>query len=178
MGVGARQAKPTSVFSPVRVTPDELRDAWDGERLSLPLLHRIRSQYCSVRRETFTLEESVERLRAARRAIDRAGADTQLVARAECFHVGRPDLHETIARLRAYAGAGADCLYAPGLRSREEIVAVEAAVAPKPVNLLVGWASELTAAGGRGIGGTSDQRRRRTGPRRLGRLHARGKGDV
>lgn len=94
----------------------------------------------------FTIEEAVERLRAARRAIDRAGPDTLLVGRAECYLVGRPDLQETIARLRAYAGAGADCLYAPGLRSRDEIAAVVAAVAPKPVNLLVGWSSDLTVA--------------------------------
>jgi len=94
----------------------------------------------------FPLAEAVDRLRAARRAIDRAGADTLLVARAECYLVGRPDLQETMARLRAYAGAGADCLYAPGLRSRDEIAAVVAAVAPRPVNLLVGWASDLTVA--------------------------------
>lgn len=100
----------------------------------------------------FTLEEGVERLRAARRAIDRAGPDTLLVARAECFLVGRPDLQETIARLQAYASAGADCLYAPGLRTREEIVAVVAAVAPKPVNLLVGWASDLTVADAAALG--------------------------
>src|SRR5205814_7602955 len=61
-----------------------------------------------------------------------------------CFLVGRPDLDETIARLNAYADAGADCLYAPGIRTREHIAAVVAAVAPKPLNLLVGWASELT----------------------------------
>lgn len=94
----------------------------------------------------FMLDEAVERLRAARRAIDRAGPDTLLVARAECYLVGRPDLQETIARLQAYANAGADCLYAPGLRSREDIVAVVAAVAPKPVNLLIGWAADLTVA--------------------------------
>lgn len=94
----------------------------------------------------FTLDEAVERLRAARRAIDRAGPDTLLVGRAECYLVGRPDLQETIARLQAYADAGADCLYAPGLRTRGEIAAVVATVAPKPVNLLVGWASDLTVA--------------------------------
>jgi 2-methylisocitrate lyase-like PEP mutase family enzyme len=66
------------------------------------------------------------------------------VGRAECFLVGRPDLAETIARLQAYANAGADCLYAPGIRTREDIAAVVAAVAPKPVNLLLGWATELT----------------------------------
>ena len=97
-------------------------------------------------RPLFTLDEACERLRAARRAIDRRGGDTLLVGRAECFLVGRPDLDETIARLRSYADAGADCLYAPGLRTREQIVAVVAAVAPRPLNLLVGWDSELTVA--------------------------------
>jgi len=94
----------------------------------------------------FTIDASVERLRAARRAIDTSGGDTLLVGRAECFLVGRPDLDETIARLKAYVDAGADCLYAPGIRSREQIAAVVAAVAPKPVNLLVGSSSDLTMA--------------------------------
>ena len=89
---------------------------------------------------------AVARLRAARAAIDEAGGDTLLVGRAENFLAGRPDLDDTIARLRAYAEAGADCLYAPGIRTREQIAAVVAAVAPKPVNLLVGGASELTLA--------------------------------
>jgi 2-methylisocitrate lyase-like PEP mutase family enzyme len=97
-------------------------------------------------RPLFPIDEAVERLRAARSAIDRAGGDTLLVGRAECFLVGRPDLAETLARLRAYAEAGADCLYAPGLRSREHIAAAVAAVAPKPLNLLVGWPSDLTLA--------------------------------
>ncbi len=87
---------------------------------------------------------AVERIRAARLAIDKAGGDTLLVGRAECFLVGRPDLAETIARLQAYSNAGADCLYAPGIRTREDIAAVVAAVAPKPVNLLLGWASDMT----------------------------------
>jgi 2-methylisocitrate lyase-like PEP mutase family enzyme len=90
------------------------------------------------------LEEAVARVRAARGAIDRAGGEVLLVGRAEGFIQGRPDLAETIERLRAYAAAGADCLYAPGLRTREQISAVVAAVAPKPVNVLVGWASDLT----------------------------------
>jgi len=62
------------------------------------------------------------------------------VGRAECFIAGRPDLAETIARLRAYANAGADCLYAPGLRTIEQIRAVVDAVRPKPVNVLMGGA--------------------------------------
>lgn len=92
----------------------------------------------------FEIGVAVERLRAARRAIDAAGGDTLLVGRAENFFVGRPDLDDAIARLKAYAEAGADCLYAPGIRTREQIAAVVAAVAPKPVNLLIGWASELS----------------------------------
>jgi 2-methylisocitrate lyase-like PEP mutase family enzyme len=97
-------------------------------------------------RPLYDLDMAVERMRAARRAIDATGGDTVLVGRAECFLAGRPDLDETITRLKAYAGAGADCLYAPGLRTREQIGAVVAAVAPKPVNVLIGWPSELTVA--------------------------------
>lgn len=92
----------------------------------------------------YDLDTAVERMRAARYAIDKAGGDALLVGRAECFLVGRPDLDETIARLRAYADAGADCLYAPGIHTPDQIRAVVAGVAPKPVNLLVGSASKLT----------------------------------
>ena len=90
------------------------------------------------------MAEAVQRMRAARAAIDATGGDTLLIGRAENFFVGRPDLDDTIARLKAYAQAGADCLYAPGIRTREQISAVVAAVAPKPVNVLIGWPSELT----------------------------------
>ncbi|HET8746694.1 MAG TPA: isocitrate lyase/phosphoenolpyruvate mutase family protein [Ramlibacter sp.] len=90
------------------------------------------------------LPAAVERIRAARRAIDEAGSETLLVGRAENFWLGRQDLDDTIRRLQAYAEAGADCLYAPGLRTRAHIEAVVAAVAPKPVNLLVGAASEFS----------------------------------
>jgi 2-methylisocitrate lyase-like PEP mutase family enzyme len=92
----------------------------------------------------YSIDVAVARLQAARRAIDEAGGDTLLIGRAENFFVGRPDLDDTIARLRAYAQAGADCLYAPGISTREQIAAVVAAVAPKPVNLLVGSASAFT----------------------------------
>jgi 2-methylisocitrate lyase-like PEP mutase family enzyme len=81
---------------------------------------------------------AVERIRAARRAIDDSGRDILLTARSEGFIVGRPDLDETIRRLTAYTEAGADCLYAPGLRAKDDISAVVRAVAPKPVNVLVG----------------------------------------
>lgn len=90
------------------------------------------------------VDDAVARLRAARAAIDENGGDTLLIGRAENFIVGRPDLDDTIARLKAYALAGADCLYAPGIRTREHIVAVVAAVAPKPVNLLIGANSDFT----------------------------------
>ncbi len=86
----------------------------------------------------FEFRLSVERIQAARRAIDESGTGVLLTGRSEGFIVGRPDLDETIRRLRAYAAAGADCLYAPGIRSKADIAAVVTAVAPKPVNVLVG----------------------------------------
>ena len=92
----------------------------------------------------FPLDVAVERLRAARKAIDASGADVLLVGRAENFFAGRPDLDDAIARLKAYANAGADCLYAPGIKTREQVAAVVAAAGGKPVNLLVGAPSELT----------------------------------
>jgi 2-methylisocitrate lyase-like PEP mutase family enzyme len=95
-------------------------------------------------RPLYEIDAAVARMRAARRAIDHSGGDTLLVGRAECFLVGRPDLEETIARLKAYADAGADCLYAPGIKSRAQIDAVVRAVAPRPVNLLLGAASGLS----------------------------------
>lgn len=94
----------------------------------------------------FAVDVAVTRLRAARAVIDAAGGDVMLVARAECFLVGRPDLAETIGRLQAYAAAGADVLYAPGLQTTEQMKAVVDAVAPKPVNVVVGSASPLTVA--------------------------------
>ena len=89
-------------------------------------------------RPLFDFGLAVERVRAARAAIDASGTGVLLTGRSEGFIVGRPDLAEPIRRLTAYAEAGADCLYAPGLRSRDEIGLVVAAVAPKPVNVLVG----------------------------------------
>lgn len=90
------------------------------------------------------IDDAVARLRAARAAIDEAGGDTLLIGRAENFFAGRPDLDDAITRLKAYAAAGADCLYAPGIHTHAQITAVVAAVAPKPVNLLVGSTSEFT----------------------------------
>jgi 2-methylisocitrate lyase-like PEP mutase family enzyme len=91
-------------------------------------------------------DDALPRLKAARAAIDKAGGDTILVGRAECFLCGVPDLDETVRRIKAYADAGADCLYAPGIRTREQIEAVVKAAAPKPVNVLVGFASDMTVA--------------------------------
>lgn len=103
----------------------------------------------------FAFDLSVERVKAARRAIDESGSGVILTARSEGFLVGRADIGETIRRLQAYAGAGADCLYAPGLRKMSDIQAVVQAVAPKPVNVLAGsdftTVAELSAAGVRRI---------------------------
>ena len=85
----------------------------------------------------FDLEAAAERVRAARRAIDATGGDVLLVGRAEGFLVGQPNIDEAIARLVAYAHAGADCLYAPGIQSPEHIRRIVEAVHPKPVNVLV-----------------------------------------
>ncbi len=90
----------------------------------------------------YCLEHAVARVQAARAALGDGGVI--LIGRAECFLVGHPDLAETIRRLVAYAEAGADCLYAPGLRSREEVAAVVKAVAPKPVNVLISGPGGLT----------------------------------
>lgn len=98
---------------------------------------------------------AVERMRAARQAIDASGTGILLTGRSEGFISGRPDLRETIRRLTAYAEAGADCLYAPGIRSLDDITSVVTAVAPKPVNVLVGsdfaTVAQLAAAGVRRI---------------------------
>jgi methylisocitrate lyase len=86
----------------------------------------------------YDLPFAVERIRAARAAIDASGTGVILVGRSEGYVVGRPDLADTITRLRAYSEAGADCLYAPRLKTADEIRAVVEAVAPKPVNVLAG----------------------------------------
>lgn len=85
----------------------------------------------------FAFELAVERVSAARRAIDESGTGIVLTGRSEGFVCGRPDIGETIRRLRAYADAGADCLYAPRIDNLEHVAAIVSAVAPKPVNLLI-----------------------------------------
>jgi 2-methylisocitrate lyase-like PEP mutase family enzyme len=88
---------------------------------------------------------AIERIRAARAAINADNSDVLLVGRCEGFLVGQADLNMVIDRLQAYAEAGADCLYAPGIKSKEQIAAVVQALHPKPVNLLIG-ASGLSVA--------------------------------
>ena len=88
---------------------------------------------------------AIERVKAARSAIDADKSGVFLTGRCEGFLVGQADLDMVIDRLRAYADAGADCLYAPGIKTREQIAAVVKAVSPKPVNLLIG-ASGLSVA--------------------------------
>jgi 2-methylisocitrate lyase-like PEP mutase family enzyme len=95
----------------------------------------------------YDLPLAVERIKAARAAIDATGTGVLLTARAECYLVGHPDpLHESLRRLQAYAEAGADVLYAPGPRSRDDIRIIVEAVAPKPVNILMSSPSELSVA--------------------------------
>ncbi len=108
----------------------------------------------------YDFDLAVERIRAGRKAIDDSGTGVLLTARSEGFLVGRPDLPETIRRLTAYAAAGADCLYAPRIEKLADIEAIVTAVAPKPVNALVGapytTVAELRALGVRriSVGGT------------------------
>jgi 2-methylisocitrate lyase-like PEP mutase family enzyme len=109
----------------------------------------------------YDFDLAVARVRATRAAIDQAGGDVLFTARTEGFIRGRPDLAETVRRLQAFAAAGADCLYAPGIKTREQIETVVEAVAPKPVNFLNGGAfgftvNDLAAMGVRriSVGGT------------------------
>ncbi|HUU33956.1 MAG TPA: isocitrate lyase/phosphoenolpyruvate mutase family protein [Vicinamibacterales bacterium] len=88
-------------------------------------------------RPLYELDLAVERITAARRAIDQSGTGVVLTGRSEGFVCGRPDIGETIRRLCAYADAGADCLYAPRIEAVDDVAAIVAAVAPKPVNLLI-----------------------------------------
>ncbi|MDO9413432.1 MAG: isocitrate lyase/phosphoenolpyruvate mutase family protein [Pseudolabrys sp.] len=103
--------------------------------------------------EDFTGDESnplydfdlaLARVKAARKAIDDAGGDVVFTARTEGFIHGRTDMDETVHRLKAFADAGADCLYAPGIKTREQIETVVKAVAPKPVNLLMSFSGGFT----------------------------------
>ncbi|MGP0072925.1 MAG: oxaloacetate decarboxylase [Bryobacteraceae bacterium] len=95
----------------------------------------------------YDLSIAVERIRAARAAIDDTGSGVLLIGRAECFLVGHAEpLKESIGRLQAYAEAGADVLYAPGVKERADIQAIVSAVSPKPVNVLMGWNTGLNVS--------------------------------
>ena len=94
----------------------------------------------------YDFDLALARVKAARAAIDEAGGDVVFTARTEGFIHGRTDMDETIRRLKAFADAGADCLYAPGIKTREQIETVVKAVAPKPVNLLMSFAGGFTIA--------------------------------
>ncbi len=97
----------------------------------------IEDSTCDADAPLYPIEFATERIRAARKALDAHAPEVMLIGRAECFFAGRRDLQETIARLLAYSDAGADCLFAPGITTKEEIAAVVSAVAPKPVNVLM-----------------------------------------
>jgi 2-methylisocitrate lyase-like PEP mutase family enzyme len=100
----------------------------------------------------YDFDMAVKRVRAARKAIDAVGGDVVFTARTEGFIKNKPDMAETIRRLKAFADEGADCLYAPGIRTREQIETVVKAVAPLPVNLLMSTATGLTVKDIAGMG--------------------------
>jgi len=109
----------------------------------------------------YDFDLAVKRVRAARDAINKAGGDVVFTARTEGFIRSRPDLDETIRRLKAFADAGADCLYSPGIKASEQITATIKAVSPKPINFLNSSAfgysvNDLAALGVRriSVGGT------------------------
>ncbi|HUL89291.1 MAG TPA: isocitrate lyase/phosphoenolpyruvate mutase family protein [Pseudolabrys sp.] len=109
----------------------------------------------------YDFDLAVKRVRAARDAINKAGGDVVFTARTEGFIRSRPDLGETIRRLKAFADAGADCLYSPGIKTSEQITATIKAVSPKPINFLNSGAfgysvNDLAALGVRriSVGGT------------------------
>lgn len=134
---------------------DDLTDVADNVRLC------IETGVAGLSIEDFTGDESaplydfdlaLARVKAARAAIDKAGGDVVFTARTEGFIHGRTDMDETIRRLKAFADAGADCLYAPGIKTREQIETVVKAVAPKPVNLLMSFAGGFTVNDIAGMG--------------------------
>jgi 2-methylisocitrate lyase-like PEP mutase family enzyme len=95
----------------------------------------------------YDLQAATDRIRAARAAIDASGTGVMLTARAECFLVGHAEpLNESLRRLQAYAEAGADVLYAPGVLERDDINALVSALAPRPVNILMSRNTGLTVA--------------------------------
>jgi 2-methylisocitrate lyase-like PEP mutase family enzyme len=100
----------------------------------------------------YDFDVALARVKAARAAIDKAGGEVVFTARTEGFIKQRPDLDETIRRLKAFADAGADCLYSPGIKTREQIEATVKAVAPKPINFLNSGAFGFTVKDLAGMG--------------------------
>jgi 2-methylisocitrate lyase-like PEP mutase family enzyme len=98
-----------------------------------------------VGKDLYDTAVAVERIKAARAAIDATGETVVLVGRTEGFLIGRKELPATIDRLVAYAEAGADCLYAPGVIDLEQVSAIVKAVAPRPVNVLMAWPGQSVA---------------------------------
>ena len=120
----------------------------------------------------YELPLAVERIQAARAAIDALGADVLLTARAECFLVGHADpLREAVKRLQAYSEAGADVLYAPGPQGREEIETIVKAASPKPVNVLDERENRPESRRSCGDGRAPDQRGIFAGARGVDRVH-------
>src|SRR6266849_1139761 len=100
----------------------------------------------------YDFELALARVRAARAAVDKAGGDVVFTARSEGFIRGRPDLEETIRRLKAFAAAGADCLYSPGIKTREQIEATVKAVGGRAINFLNHGAFGFTVSDLAGMG--------------------------
>jgi 2-methylisocitrate lyase-like PEP mutase family enzyme len=100
----------------------------------------------------YEFDLALARVKAARAAIDKAGGDVVFTARTEGFIRGRPDLEETIRRLKAFADAGADCLYSPGIKTREQIEATVKAVGGKAINFLNSGAFGFTVSNLAGMG--------------------------
>jgi 2-methylisocitrate lyase-like PEP mutase family enzyme len=100
----------------------------------------------------YDFDLALARVRAARAVVDKAGGDVVFTARSEGFIRGRPDLDETIRRLKAFADAGADCLYSPGIKTREQIEATVKAVGGKAINFLNSGAFGFTVNDLAGMG--------------------------
>lgn len=100
----------------------------------------------------YDFDRALARVKAARSAIDKAGGDVTFTARTEGFIRGRPDLEETIRRLKAFADAGADCLYSPGIKTKEQIEATVKAVGGKAINFLNSGAFGFTVSDLAGMG--------------------------
>ena len=122
----------------------------------------------------YDLPLAVERVRAARQAIDRSGEDVLLTARAECYHVGHPDpFPETVRRLQAYAAAGADVLFAPGPQNAGGNQGARRGGRTEAIQPSRGSGHWPACRRDRGARRATHQRRRRAGAGGVDRLHAR-----